>query len=1284
MSRRALQYMAKSLMEVLEEDEQREAQQQAMMQMMFDAADACGASDAAARHDSDAAARHDGPTRPWHDDAARSWRIDAATSPTQRCHDDDQDHIRHPPLALWAWKPLLRMANLQAQCQVQKQQHILVLVLPPRRLVVLMDTCGREHRHDDRLHWRRTRTWKPKGPPGRAKEPMRQKRRIQNWLELSEEKRLAADPALRMQKWVELSEEKRQAADPARLRMLLIVARHRQVPPRRLPRRRRLQLLLTPLVLPLWSAVFVKVTFKDLAAAVGNFFLLTVLSCRDGADPREEDRPGRDREDRDRSRRRRRGTRGKKRAENEYWRKRHPEDFPPRPDPEDDNPDRGHGPGPTQWLLRRFPTQEDSESFRAALKRDFPMMASVDYVQPALLGGRQRCHVHVAMLSFQPERSTKGFPYRCTCKDLLDEYLVHGFLTEAEPLLLWSSPDDKQLRQEDFQCRYVKGMARCSTLLWLLASMADLKIEIMAHFPHLYQTIQVIHGLFECHPDLTSVAIANAHYSNRGSIRAPHDVLTWVTKLMLLDKAGAGKTPSQILEAYNQNASAKGKVNGQRRWNQILTVTETSFCVFVESLNVQQLSKSSRSRKPLDKGRLEEHAQMCSFWCWATQGAMEHAVDQEKLDSLTEKFKTGDVAMTLDVQSLLHERKHDIQWKCLRDLKTEATTCTDLAVVGHARTEIEAAKFEKAEFDLVSQKLKSDIQAVLIFRSKQESHESLIYHAKMDHQRKRRMHGKESTATLFAGPQAMFSFVTSVETMLANLCALKREHRLQQPLLVLVVVNWAAPSIVREEQMAQQMQALHSILSHEDLDAMGLILMPVWERSKGSMHKSESLLLENLSDRDVNTDDKASLSFEDYDRADPRDRRPLEYPLRLAFPLKPSQPQSAWHKSALYVNNRTSARATMLQARDMRMPEYEEDLPTSDVEQRVNPGEKYAQIGDMAAEVLLSSTAATLPSGSGPCVAIVDLSPKTGDFARAMLRMPMASVKMHYIALGQLEWAKSDLHDIAMERFLGRTLKINGMEPLPEAMAAEERPQVSLPKLNLGTVDGVNLKLPQSLHGEWSSSSFKDEWATLIEEMNQVIPEKSLGEPASKRMRRSEPEIKTEPSAAFSELVSIETLDVTKMLLQAPGCNKLKGLTFQVYPGNAVYLLNTTAADIPVTGNITGWQKGKWWQPKEVADEFDSAVDLVWRFADSSEVVLMDGNLKTIFQVIDEIEQQKPNMVLYLVQEYELSCTTPGAWFAELDVYCNVSEEKVKIRFRLAKEHFAKEDNSPDNSPAAQ
>ena len=41
--------------------------------------------------------------------------------------------------------------------------------------------------------------------------------------------------------------------------------------------------------------------------------------------------------------------------------------------------------------------------------------------------------------------------------------------------------------------------------------------------------------------------------------------------------------------------------------------------------------------------------------------------------------------------------------------------------------------------------------------------------------------------------------------------------------------------------------------------------------------------------------------------------------------------------------------------------------------------------------------------------------------------------------------------------------------------------------------------------------------------------------------------------------------------------------------------------------------------------------------------------------------------VLYMVQECELSFITPGAWFAELDVYCIASDERVTVRFQLAK-----------------
>ena len=66
--------------------------------------------------------------------------------------------------------------------------------------------------------------------------------------------------------------------------------------------------------------------------------------------------------------------------------------------------------------------------------------------------------------------------------------------------------------------------------------------------------------------DLAAVAIANAHHSNRGSIRQPHDIVTWTMKLMLLEKASGGNyVPSQILEKFNVEATSKGKVTGNKR-----------------------------------------------------------------------------------------------------------------------------------------------------------------------------------------------------------------------------------------------------------------------------------------------------------------------------------------------------------------------------------------------------------------------------------------------------------------------------------------------------------------------------------------------------------------------------------------------------------------------------------------------------------------------------------------------------------------------------------------------
>ena len=191
--------------------------------------------------------------------------------------------------------------------------------------------------------------------------------------------------------------------------------------------------------------------------------------------------------------------------------------------------------------------------------------------------------------------------------------------------------------------------------------------------------------------------------------------MTWVNKLRLLE--GGSDRPAAILEKFNSNASARGKVTGNCRvaalallqpnckrgcemmvdllsrigpravwwgedsfcnkkllpnfaprtgrssWNPILVVTAESFETWIASLNRQHLAKNPKSRRSLEKSRLEEHSQLSAFWTWAKTEAQHPAVDPEDLAAVHEKFLDGDVTLSLDLQSLLHEKKSDICWK---------------------------------------------------------------------------------------------------------------------------------------------------------------------------------------------------------------------------------------------------------------------------------------------------------------------------------------------------------------------------------------------------------------------------------------------------------------------------------------------------------------------------------------------------------------------------------------------------------------------------------------------
>jgi hypothetical protein len=101
---------------------------------------------------------------------------------------------------------------------------------------------------------------------------------------------------------------------------------------------------------------------------------------------------------------------------------------------------------------------------------------------------------------------------------------------------------------------------------------------------------------------------------------------------------------------------------------------------------------------------------------------------------------------------------------------------------------------------------------------------------------------------------------------------------------------------------------------------------------------------------------------------DARDRRPLEYPLRLCFPMPSSadtkMPTNVWSKCRLAVSNRTTPRAKMLASKEMTVLEIVDDgdvdseaLPqTINPDPEVNPSERYSQIGQNAAGILLDCT----------------------------------------------------------------------------------------------------------------------------------------------------------------------------------------------------------------------------------------------------------------------------------------------------------------------------------------
>lgn len=239
-----------------------------------------------------------------------------------------------------------------------------------------------------------------------------------------------------------------------------------------------------------------------------------------------------------------------------------------------------HG-GPVQYLM----SLDDVKSFGEWLWMQFPEddqvlyqhSASFPKVSEGDLSTTQPLVVHVAALGFEATCSLKPPPGALQAKDLVDQYFLEGFCTtssEAGPLLvlehhyagdvpeLWQDGvSDNQL--VPFSLAYLKGMARASSLLFLLHRLYVSKIDVSEEMSLLHKSVCKIH--VHCVKVMSRLeeALSNMRISCRGSLRKSTNTVQAVCMIQTLRGMGVCGHMT-FVRKWNAMAATQFQFTGKR------------------------------------------------------------------------------------------------------------------------------------------------------------------------------------------------------------------------------------------------------------------------------------------------------------------------------------------------------------------------------------------------------------------------------------------------------------------------------------------------------------------------------------------------------------------------------------------------------------------------------------------------------------------------------------------------------------------------------------------------
>lgn len=397
-------------------------------------------------------------------------------------------------------------------------------------------------------------------------------------------------------------------------------------------------------------------------------------------------------------------------------------------------------------LLAEFPLRQDV-TYKTAL--DMPRETGVDF------------QVHLKDLSFSKVSSTKPVTYLTTSISLVDQYLSHGFLCSGSeaPVLLWDGPKASGSNTNGW-VSYVKGMARCSSLLFLAHFTMSQRWNLTVLHPSLYSSMTSITcRLGTTQTDLQAIAIANAQISARGGIRRAHDCFTWLGKLLLLK--GQGYSADEVLKKWNEVAANENKLSGQKHqalkfllsltqeaidvlmehaskyggsgafqeesfgnkkihpgsaprgdklWSDRLRITDEGLVLALKAICTMYDQKMPETRCKINRATFEGYVFEAQLVVSVRRQMVEEmGIPPEAADSILQQFEAGDNHLKLELESAIQEKAKSwnpasmaLVEKIVKQHRADSET---LMVVEVANRNLAAAQLEKEELDLLCKQI---------------------------------------------------------------------------------------------------------------------------------------------------------------------------------------------------------------------------------------------------------------------------------------------------------------------------------------------------------------------------------------------------------------------------------------------------------------------------------------------------------------------------------------------------------------------------------------------------